>query len=63
MGLRVNVWSSSSVVTEGVVSEGAVGTGAAGMSSRNTRVGLGAVCSQGKMGLGFSAAGSVGGTW
>ena len=57
----VSVWvssSSSSVVTEGVASEGAAGRG---VSSANTRVGLGAVVSQGKMGLGRSFAGAVGG--
>ena len=69
MGLRVDVWSSSSVVTEGVVSGGAVGTGAGagagacGRSSTNTRVAFGAVLSQGKMGLDFSDAGGVVGTW
>jgi len=48
---------SSSVVTEGVVS------GGLGGSSANTRVGFGAVLSQGKMDLGRSDAGGVGGTW
>ncbi len=57
----VSVWvsSSSSVVIEGVASEGATGGGA---SSANTRVGFGAVISQGKMGLGRSIAGGVEGT-
>lgn len=37
--------------------------GACGMSSANTRVAFGAVLSQGKIGLGFSDAGGVVGTW
>lgn len=56
----VSVWvSSSSVVTEGVVSDG--GAGAA--SSAKTRVGFGALDSQGNMGLGRPDAGGVVGTW
>ena len=39
------------------------GAGACGMSSANTRVAFGAVLSQGKIGLGFSDAGGVVGTW
>ena len=58
----VSVWvsPSSSVITDGVVSEGGAGGGA---SSANTRVGLGAVSSQGKIGLGRPFAGGVEGTW
>ena len=59
----VSVWvSSSSVVIEGVGSTG--GGAGGGRSSANTRVGFGAVASQGKIGLGRSSfAGGVGGTW
>ena len=60
VGLMVSVWvSSSSVVIEGVGSTG--GGGAGCRSSTNTRVGFGAVASQGKIGLGRSSfAGGVG---
>ena len=59
----VSVWvSSSSVVTEGAGSTG--GGGADGRSSANTRVGFGAVASQGKIGLGRSSfASGVRGIW
>lgn len=56
VGEAVWVRVSSSVVTEGVGSE------SAGGSSANTRVGLGAVLSHGKMGLGRCEAGGVEGT-
>ena len=63
VGLIVSVGvSSSSVIIEGVGSTG--GGAAGGRSSANTRVGFGAVASQGKIGLGRSSfAGAVGGTW
>ena len=59
----VSVWvSSSSVVVEGADSTG--GGGAGCRSSANTRVGFGAVASQGKSGLGRSSfAGGFSGTW
>ena len=47
VGDSVSAWVESSVVTDGVVSEGA-----GGRSSGKTRVGLGAVLSHGKIGLG-----------
>ena len=58
----VSVWvsSSSSVVIEGVASEDAVD---GGTSSAKTRVGLGALDSQGKIGLGRSIADGIEGTW
>ena len=61
-GDNVSVWVSPSLslVTDGVTSEDAAGGGA---SSANTRVGLGAVFSQGKIGLGRPFAGGIEGTW
>lgn len=63
VGLRVEaeVVVSVSVVIEGVGSEGG-GWGGGGKSSAKTRVGFGAVVSQGKIGGGRSFAGGVGGT-
>jgi len=56
-GDAVSVCVSSSVITEGVASEGAGG------SSANTRVGFGAVLSQGNIGLGRSEVDGMEGTW
>ncbi len=57
VGDEVSAWVSSSVVTDGAVSEGAEGR-----SSAKTRVALGALLSQGKMGLGRSDVGGIWGT-